>query len=453
MGQLSSLIGFALSPVGLLALALGAIVFFQARASFWLRWFALGGLIFAASLNRYVSVWVPEPPRFFGPIDMLVLNGRPLLILVLSLLVILPVRYVRSPITLPTFALAFLSAQMVITLKVFGGGSMGFAILSAVTTGLVFFLFSQVSHRWIRDGADIDAAVVAIAVAATVFVALNTLQYALGPMPLAVEQNRFNGTTGNPQHAAAFLSVGLPALVYVILTRGALIRVGAVITAALAAYFLLWTGSRTGLLMSGVAILFLVRRSGPLALGGIIVTALVGLYFLLQRTVGDFSIERFSSLDNTRAVVWRAMWRTFNEHPLLGAPLRGDRLGFGESSWLAIGAATGLIGFIPLLVGGCALLVIAWRLLAGRAPDRRARLQGDFAGGAIISLMIGSFFEAYLLAIVSSATFLLILVGLIGSRRLTLNATSTATARPQRSGIRGAPYSASARPERAKPVT
>ncbi|UOM36762.1 hypothetical protein [Acuticoccus sp. I52.16.1] len=429
MEQLSSLISFAISPLGIAFAGLGGLVLMQARANPLLPWLALGSLVFAASLSRFVNEWYPNPPSFFGPIDMLVGNGRPLTIILLAIMVLMPVRYLRAPAGLPPFAFALLTAHLVIALKTFSGGSISFALLSAVTTGLIFFIFSQVGPRWIGQDGDIDRAIVAVAAAITAFTALNAVQYVLGPQALAVANGRFNGTTGNPQHAAAFLGAGIPALVYVALTRGFIWKLAALGTAAVAAYFLMWTGSRTGLLIGAAATMLLLRRSGAVAIGTGALATIAGLYVILTTPPGDFALDRLVSTENTRGGVWAALWQSFQNNPLTGMSLTGDRLGFGESSWLAMAATTGLLGLLPLLASGAMLLKIATQLLLGSAPTRRAQLQGDFAGGVVVSLIIGSIFEAFLLSAMSAATMLLLLVGIIGVRRLDINARTKCSAR------------------------
>ncbi|MEM8854183.1 MAG: O-antigen ligase family protein [Pseudomonadota bacterium] len=439
MQQLTGLIGFAMSPIGLFVVAAGAFAFIQARETFWVRWVALAGLIFAASLNRFVSEWHPFPPPFTGPIDTLVANGRSLTILLLALCIVLPVRYDRAPLALPAFAIGFLVASCVIALKIFSGGSAAFALMSLVTTGLVFFLFAIIVRRWFQTEADLDAALVSIAIAVAFFVAINVAQYVLNTAPLAVGSQRFNGTTGNPQHAAAFLGVGIPALIYVVLTRPLLWKIAAGVILLVAAYFLAWTGSRTGLLMTAAATLLLLRRSGVGAILVVLGVAASAIYVILTRADEDvLQIDRFTSLDNTRAAAWSGMWRAFSEHPFLGAPITGERLGFGENSWLAIAATTGFVGLIPLLVGGALVLTIAARLFLARPPTRKAKLQGDALGAILVCLMVGSILEAYLLAVISASTILLLLVGITGHRRLALNAVVAAhtpvAQRPKRGG-------------------
>lgn len=435
MEQLSSLIELGTSPVGL---TLGTLVFLGLvlwRRNELVHWLFLALVIFSASLSHFTDQWVPVPVPLFGPIDMMIKSGRWLTVILLSLLIVLPASYRRAPMSLPNFAFAFLLASMLISLKIFAGGSIFFASLSALTTLLIFGLFARIHQQWIQKDNDIDAGIAAIAAATLIFVAINSLQYILDAGPVTVPQGRFHGTTGNPQHAAAFLGVGIPALVYVVLTKSPPFKIVASLAAIVATFFLLSTGSRTGLIMVGVATVLLLRRSGFIAIGSVAIAAAMGFYVMISRGSESLQLERLGSLENTRAAVWSAMWRQFNENPIFGVPLSSDRLGFGESSWLAMAATVGLVGLLPLAIGAVMLSVTAWKLFIRRAPGRSARLQADFVVGTIASLLIGSIFEAYLLAVASSATFLLLLIGTLGTRRLSLNARITAERRRYRSQL------------------
>jgi hypothetical protein len=171
-------------------------------------------------------------------------------------------------------------------------------------------------------------------------------------------------------------------------------------------YFLLMTGSRTGLLMGFISILLFYRNNGGAWLRLLLVLAIISASiapFLEVDTISASSgIEttvsgRLTSIDNTRAEVWDALWRTFTENIVFGAPLYGDRMGYGENSWLAAGANLGLIGFIPMMLMGWESLKLMWQLnlLSQRKPAYFFQASMVIAG--LGSLLIGSCFEAFLL--------------------------------------------------------
>ena len=302
-------------------------------------------------------------------------SGREITILILAFVVVMPVTYKFAPTKLPTFAQAFFCSQIVIALKISFGGSFAFGISSIIIAGLVFTLFSQINRRWIQNEVDIDYAIVAVAAAVGMFIIVNAVQYTLDPNALIVANGRFNGTTGNPQHAATFLGIGIPALFYVVLTKRVFLGIAAAGVIAIGFIFLVWTNSRTGILISGVAIFLLLRRSGPVAKGSVVAVIAAGLYMIITRDISEYG------RGDTRTAVWSAMWRQFQENLLTGVAVSGDRLGFGENSWLAMGAAAGLIGFIPLLIGGSILLRIALNLLTSKQTQRTTQLSKRFSRG------------------------------------------------------------------------
>jgi hypothetical protein len=112
----------------------------------------------------------------------------------------------------------------------------------------------------------------------------------------------------------------------------------------------------------------------------------------------DSSVSsRFISTDNTRVDVWNALLRGFMQNPLFGIPLQGDRMGYGENSWLSAGANLGLIGFIPMMMAGWESSKLIWQLnrLGNRNPHYFFQSSAVIAG--LGSMLVGSCFEAFLL--------------------------------------------------------
>jgi hypothetical protein len=112
-------------------------------------------------------------------------------------------------------------------------------------------------------------------------------------------------------------------------------------------------------------------------------------------------------MENTRAGVLDGYWQQFLADPFLGIPFQGDRLTFGESSWLGVLGSLGLIGTIPMLMFGWSSLEMIFRLehLSKTRPDYYLRCSVVMAG--LLSLLTGSISEAYLLG---NLTFALLAV-------------------------------------------
>ena len=110
------------------------------------------------------------------------------------------------------------------------------------------------------------------------------------------------------------------------------------------------------------------------------------------------SASKFSNLDaSTRTSVWGGYWGVFLEYPLFGAPFVGDRLRFGESSWLGVLGSMGFVGAIPMFMFGWTSLQMIFKLdhLSKIRPDYYLKCSVVMAG--LLSLLVGGISEAYLL--------------------------------------------------------
>ena len=112
------------------------------------------------------------------------------------------------------------------------------------------------------------------------------------------------------------------------------------------------------------------------------------------------------------------MWNTFLLNPLFGEEINGGRLGFGENSWLAIAATTGLLGLIPMLNFGLASLSILRNLSSARF-NLEERQQAAVVNAGLSSLLVGSIFEAYLLGTLCAPILFTMLYATIGNALLT----------------------------------
>jgi hypothetical protein len=244
--------------------------------------------------------------------------------------------------------------------------------------------------------------------AGTIFIIANTYQFILNRYAVTFVHGRFLGTTGNPHHAAVLLAATIPCLMFLI--QGipkwnfAKFMWGLILLAVI--YFLVLTGSRTGVLMGVISVCLFYRNNGGAWFQLLLIMAVIAglvMPFLEPQTLGSSVIDanvsnRFSDTsNNTRVGVSAGLWQTFSQNILFGAPLEGDRLGYGENSWLSAGATLGLIGFIPMVMMGWESLKLMWQLnlLGKRQPYYFFQCSAVIAG--IGSLLIGSCFEAYLL--------------------------------------------------------
>jgi hypothetical protein len=165
------------------------------------------------------------------------------------------------------------------------------------------------------------------------------------------------------------------------------------------AHLMFLTGSRAGALMSMISLLCFFRSR--VWVGAVAAAIIFAAYALFLDEEQQAATDRITSLEDTRSHVWEAQWNTFLQYPVFGAPVVGERLGFGENSWLALIATAGSLGaavLVWLLVAIARELRDLWR--ARRAPGRSS-LPFDFCIAGLVSLFVGSFLEAYLLGIIT----------------------------------------------------
>ncbi|WP_310483505.1 O-antigen ligase family protein [Chamaesiphon sp. VAR_48_metabat_403] len=409
---IDQLFTFLGTPYGIILVAFGLLAIVKATKDRPTGWLLFSFCCFAASLNKYKDQWIREAPQLVFPLQQIRAFGRPLAIVLLILLLLLAFqtqsnwrRWIIPP------AIKYLAyVQAAIFAKTILYGDQEFAIISALTFGGILVMLQRGPGRWLADDKNFHLAIKSIAVAGLIFVVVNTYQYILNPQAITFTQGRFLGTTGNPQHAGVLLAATIPCLMFLIqgipnwtFTKNFW---SALLLATI--YFLLLSGSRTGILMGVVSILFFYRNNGKAWFQVILFLALIAAIvvpFLQPENlsasstgIGTNVSDRFTSTSNTREVVWNGLLETFMNNILFGAPLaQGGRLGYGENSWLSVGAALGLVGFIPMVMMGweSVKMILQLNQLANRNSYYFFQSSAVIAG--LGSLLVGSCFEAFLL--------------------------------------------------------
>jgi len=414
MSNFNQLLSLLLTPYGLVggAIALFIITIFYKEKYRPLHWFLLAVTGFAASLKEYRDPWILDPPDLVFPLEQIRAQGRPITIILLGLLLVIVFlsRKGRSEKLMPSPLPYLLLIQGLAFVKTAFDGSLSFAILALLTFGGLVTMMIQGPSRWLETEADFKWGVSAIAMTGIIFAVANAYQGSIDLYAITFKHERLMGTTGNAQHAATLLAATIPAFLFLIEQEKKRFWLKGIWIAflALISLGLVMTGSRTGLGIAVIGVLLFYGFSGKvitrlsLTIGALF---LVTIFFEPAQqwfldTAGS-SIDRFSGsnlIDDTRTHVWSAQWRGFINHPFLGKPLTGERLsGYGENSWLGGAAAFGLMGFIPLLLFGWECLKMMFQLYqyGDRQPIHQQKCNLVIAG--LLSLLAGSFFEAYLL--------------------------------------------------------
>ena len=240
-----------------------------------------------------------------------------------------------------------------------------------------------------------------LVLAAFGFIGINLIQYRLGPDATMLVSNRFSGVTSNPQMYALSLAIIVPALLYQYTSDRRLWSRALVLAAFLAAlYMALLSGSRLSLLLSGLAVLFYFRAK-IMQLAIFLIPAVIAAMFWLHyhEAIPTDPDSHITSLENTRSQVWSDQLALITQHPLFGKPLApGERMGFGENSYLAAGATLGvpgllLIGAFAFFLAGLIVRLIRLEQVKGWKPELALPI------AVLATCLVGAFFEAFLMGV------------------------------------------------------
>ncbi|MDD1429741.1 O-antigen ligase domain-containing protein [Dolichospermum sp. ST_sed6] len=375
-----------------------------------LGWFMIAIFGFSASLNKFGNEFIKEPPALVFPLQQIREVGRPITIVLLLLLIIISLKtkniWRQKIIPQPIFYLILV--QSVIFCKILFYGNLGFAFLSAATFGGLVLVVILGPSRWLQNEENFQLGVWAIAMVGVIFGIANGYQALIDKYAITFVHGWFLGTTGNPHHAAILITATIPAFLFLFFHNEKhswtkWIWVGFL---ALAIFGLLMTASRTGAIVAVVSVLIFFRHQGGKLLQIVLIFAVIAAFVLPSLSPTDIDTpgllsatsSKWSNLDiSTRDGVWSGYWRLFLKYPLFGAPFEGDRLRFGESSWLGVLGSMGLVGAIPMFMFGWTSLQMIFKLdhLSKIRPDYYLKCSVVMAG--LLSLLVGGVSEAYLL--------------------------------------------------------
>ena len=431
MTFITQLVGFLTSPLGAAGAIIGLILLHQAGRSARWAWLLVSLYGFAATLGKFQSPFIPEPPALVFPLQQLRELGRPLTMALLGLLCFVAFqRNNRAALPALPWAIRFLlGVHLVIFLKNFSAGSLSYALLALVTIGAIVVAVMLGPARWLEEETGFRYGVGSLAAVGVIFVALNTFQATFSIYPLTFIGGRFLGTTPNPQQAAITLAVILPSLMFFLESQpqAKWTRLFWSVILALVICALIFTGSRTGWAMGVATLIFFYRHKLTYLLRLVLlVGVMVGIIWLifgsnleaLGVTLATTS-DRFFFGEDTRQFIWPALWRNFQAYPIFGVPLRGDRLlGYGESSWLGAASSLGVVGLLPLSLFGLSCLLMMGRLFQFCRMHPDYFLAGSTVIAGLAALLVGSVFEAILLGNLTFYTMALLLYLVMGQHLL-----------------------------------
>lgn len=234
---------------------------------------------------------------------------------------------------------------------------------------------------------------------------------------ITIQPVRFIGMSGNPQNAAIMLApLGIVTLWLGLHDYRRTLRPFWWTMLALVVILLLWTGSRTGILMLMIGGAFTAygRLGGMIFVLPVLGVLLAMLLEVVQAAGIELATERLTHGGNTRADRWRTLWRGAMENPVFGA---GQGADFGsENSVLFAFASYGIVEL---------LLVLAFIVYSGflglrlfrlrRHVDRDLRAAIDLFLAYNGAYFVGSIFEGYIISRVSVNLVLILVFAAVGS--------------------------------------
>lgn len=429
MDFVKALLDFIATPLGLILIGTGLFVGIQANQKRpLLGWFLIAIFGFSASFSKFADEFIEDPPALVFPLQQIREAGRPITIVLLLLLIIisLKTKNIWRKKIIPQSVIYIVLVQIIIFFKMLIYGNLAFAFLSAATFGGLVLMVILGPSRWLQNEENFQLGVWAIAMVGVIFSIVNIYQVTIDRYAVTFLHGWFLGTTGNPHHAAVLLTASIPCFLFLFFEKGKNTswKWIWIVFLALVTFGLFMTASRTGAMMflASISTFFRYRGGNLLKIGCILgVIAAIFLPSLSntdQDSVGilSYSTSKFENITfDTRAGVWGDSWRSFLEYPLLGLPLEGDRLRFGESSWLGVLGSLGIVGALPMFMFGWTSLQMIFNLdhLSKRKPDYYEKCSTIMAG--LLSLLVGGISEAYLLGNLTFSILAVLLYLVLGN--------------------------------------
>lgn len=396
------------------------------------KWAAVpfGLMLFAASISFAVDFNNDLIRTIFTPIQL----RRNLIYFVAGSLLYIAlfvhagkfVRGTAQPLGLLLLAIG-VYAGLVRTLNGFAqDGLESIGLVLATTAPAAIFL-----PNIIRDRGNALIIMRIIAIVMGIWLTMNFLQFMVNPEVLYPAQSgRFQGLSGNPQFAAIMLANALTISVWgalndnwKILRPLWIVLIGALLVT------LIWTGSRTGMLMFAIgASIVTFSRIGQLALVAPLVAGMA--YFFLSYVIGDSAIidaGRYGDFSDTRSAKWAELLQTFFTNPVFGT---GDPnlAGGSENSYLLSIATYGV--FMGVLVLGLVLIGAYQSLMLftkRRQADKRTKALIDLALAGYAMYFSGAVFEGFIVGRIHTANVFLLFFGALATRLLVMPARADAS--------------------------
>jgi len=403
------------SPVGVVAVLIFLVFLVLSLLNPWVKWVAITLIIWISSVAFFIDARQQLPVPLAFPLQSIAAQGRPLttglLLLLVPAALFAPRGWRRKLIGAPAILLFIF--QLVLSARIWISGVPDRAIVSFFIFVLMFLALSLGFGKWLQTWDDVNKLVRCIVCAGAINAIATLYQLAMN-RSVALAGHRLMGVNGNPQGLAIACALALPPALY-LLGRAAepkFWRVFSGIVAGFLIMMVLWSGSRTGILMClvGVTVIFWSRLGRLLAVG--IIAGLVALFAIQFYEQSTLTMTELLTRGDTRTQIWRQMIEAFVANPVAGMMESG--YGAGENSYLSVAAQMGLIGVIPLMAFLVATFVGFVKIFRWRAWLGSERQFADVVVAGNLSLLVGAVFEGYLMGtLVPSVICLIIYLALM----------------------------------------
>lgn len=387
-------LGQLTTPAGMAAILAGVLLAIVLLSVDRAKWAALSAAIY---LSTYAVARVgenspplPQPFATVGNLGQGITFG---MVFLLAVAAVRPTEWRRRHLILPA-AVALLVFQFIFATRMIASEYFVKGVLAGFMYSVMFGVMGLGLSRWLYDENHALKLFKTVSWAGGTMVAASLILLAVS-YNAAFLGGRFMGTTNNPQRIGAMLALTLPFSLGVIGTRGAGVTVrvthAAIVACVILAVFA--TGSRTGGLLSLVAVAFFFRsRLGTATLVAILVGTFALAGYMLFGDVVESGADRLASFEDTRSAAWRYCWNLFLASPLVGTPMDSAA---GETSYLSAAAVMGIGGLISILVLAGLLVFTAVRLAGRRRSAGPYRSTIDVVVASLAQVVISWVFEAF----------------------------------------------------------
>lgn len=297
-------------------------------------------------------------------------------------------------------------------------GAMRVGLAAISITSMALFVTSMV-----RTWDDLLPLMRALGVSGLMWVGGALVQVLLDKSQMLVNyETRFLGLLGNPQGTAIYLGPQSAITLWLMLNDSK--RWTRILWAAVYAVILMlvvWTGSRTGMLMTimGAMALLRSRFKNAVFLLPVLAVALVGVAYLVDSLGIELPFKRFLEGGDTRSEAWRGLFEDAQRSGVFGLGLEGAR--FVENSYLYAWVVYGPIMLALLLLQLVVIGTSSFRLWSVRREvPFKVRSMVDLTIAYYAMFFVGAQFEWFILARVDANISYVVIFSCIANAMLAM---------------------------------